>query len=767
MRLFDIEGYGEYVSIVRGGIDVMGPAKSTLALDRLKRGFGNLLNIASIHIATDSLQNVQGPRIFGERDPAVLLPTDSSGRSISKSIDTVAGVRFRFDLYVKPYEVDMYTERINYIESAFVDLNHAGSVIRRGIYGVDTFFQAGDEDRFLQPANRLLVLGAPPLGRCWGPAPPLEGMPGRGLLLAAPTNVTMPQGRPLPDGSGFRFYLQDALMREGVNNTLIKQVDVAARQGADSSALYEPHHVVVQLHPNGTANEPILDGADFPVQPIVYVADRHDRRIRLYDKAAYISARLDPVLWPDGSTNADGDLVELFGERVIELTYINDGRAFYTGLSVSVPVPQGLDIEFLFESDDPAFAALNVLPARSVMFVVEKTYRPPRVIEPRVPFSPIAIAAILVCVLGAMLLVSKYGLDIYRRRKQERHVVPAKEQMPALRDKRRGMAFAQDVSMKAHVRELSNGYKGFSQLQVSKVASPASVRVDAAGRIDAAELCGLPHATSGFVRATKEIGAAVAAGEVVSTAEALSSLGNEDQARAFEMLQAAFGKPIPVTALPKHMQILHEAGKLGMPNVMSDEEAMQQLSFEARRRQEAIRQAATSGRPKRKTWRASVVAGIQRLAGKDTSNHRPEEKEASAIKTATGLVEVGVIASPKPRAAQEYMRQAPARTAAERVHLASRKARRSISYAVASAGMHATAARLFPKEDSKAYLQGTSAEQELRIAMGAPRALETPPAVEGRDDGAGGDPTGQLMQAKPTVHMAPSDLAKAVGFIDQ
>jgi hypothetical protein len=554
------------------------------------------------------------------------------------------------------------------------------------------------------------------------------------------SNVTVPQGRALPDGTGVRLYLQDILMREGVNNTSVQQVDTAVEEGAPASSLYEPHHLVVQLHPNRTAEEPIIEGVDFPVQPVVYVADRHNRRIRLYDQTAYISVRLDQVLWPDGSMNAEGDTVELFGERSVELTYINDGRAYFRGLSVSAPVPEGLLVEFFFESDDPAMASIPVIPARSASFEVQAIYRPPKVEVERIPFPPAAVVAILIIVVGLMFVLSKHGLDCYRQRKQERHVVPAKEPASLASKKLAGLAFADDdEGMKAHVDELARGYVDSSGKAVAeRDADPGEAKA-------AFGSAGLPRTQSAVVRGAQRIGAGLIPDQIASSTQAVSKLGNEDQARAFEMLQAGFGKPIPVSALPQHMQVLHRAGQLDMKNVMTDEEAEQQLDFEARKRREALRKAASSNTLRKKSWRPSMFAGMNKLASQEIRQAEPEA--AAAQKTADGLVDVDVVSAPKPRSAQDYMKRAPARTPAETVHLASRVARRKASYAMAAVGMHETASRIFPVEESTAYLKGVSTEEAIKVqASSASRSLEPPPPA-----GAGAE---EPMQTKPTVHSA-------------
>ena len=703
VRLFNVPGNVQFSSIVRGGFDIRGKHKAALVDSVFKRALATFFDLTIPQVSTDSLTDVQGARSFGERSPNVTLLLDENGLEISKTTDTVDAARFRFELYVLPYEVELYEERVRWLEQAFMDVDAAGNTVRRGIQRADTLFQAGDADKFKDDAplssRRALTTG------------------GRSVLS---TNGTSGSGTLLPDTKGWRrLFLNDVLQREGINNTGVVNVDPAETAGAAASRLFVPHHLVIEQQPNRSEAEAIENSEEFPVQPIVYVADRHNRRIRLYQETAYIAVQLDEEKFPPGTPNELGEFTELFGDRIIELTYINDGKAFFSDLSISAPIPDGATLRFSFVSDDEAFQTLSIPVVESIELVVSRAYVPPKVVVPRVPFPPALVVAMCFITVVAVIGTAHFGLKWYRTRKQERHVVPSKAPPGMAKAGHGGLAFGDEEGMTGHVDELARGY--IDPEEAAKAAAAAAVRTDSSEGFD--QETGLRRSKSWYFRQAKDLGGQRAQDDVASTKAAVSRLGNADAARAFDLLEMEMGKPTAVSKLPEAMQRLHKHGMLNIPNIVEDEPD----------------QKGGAGRigSKRMSWRPSWFDGLSRIMSGSLSPKRSGAGEPDAKDAARGddgLAEVEVVsAGPEAAPAEAFMSRPAARTVGESLHMANRKFRRSSSVMASSLGLAGTAAKLFPKEETRAYLSGQSPEEVLQQQVAEEQARKR--AAGSEDDG--------------------------------
>lgn len=826
-RLFSITGQEHYATAVRGGFDVYGQTKAGLVMQVFTRALALFFDLPALNLATDSMLDLATPRTYGERSNDTDLRVGYTGELTSAVTDLVYATRYRFYLYCEPYEAELYHERVQNIESAYIDLDSRGNAIRRGVFGVETLFQAGDEDRFLneEPTLRRRDLGSQPAARnrdgpaagsaWWGPAPMQLRVGGRASAARRLTsqNATSPGGRPLPDGSGFRFYLNDLLQREGVNNTGIARAEDATWVGEEATRAFTPARIVIYQQPNKSTTRAIENNMYFPVQPIVAVHDRHDRRVRLFEETASILAQLDPDLYPPYTPDLNGRYVDLFGEQDIPLTYINSGKAFFYDLSISSPVPEGLELQFTFRSEDPKFEELNLAMVPSTWFVVQEFKVTPPVVIPRVPF-PAALAVLLIFgSVAALLAVSYFGLKWYRKRKQERHVVPAhgKHRSTTLAKKSR-IQFEDDEGMQAHVEELQAGYA-----DPTSVSPPRSEDGDSL-HAPTASVDGGGHRRESDTE--DEYHPAASLDTPLPPEEVLSALGNADAARAFDMLQLGMGKPTPASKLPETMRQLHAQGRLGIPHVYDDsgpqlgphpaicdtgEGAMQPRSTSRAEHKSAVhsqrpRLTVETNRPSMEVQREAAAqwTGQPRRAEDDSKagprtggqtrphlgwlaklgklnpfgsatvapireDQRPEPPSPSPT---TVSVRVPVFEGPRPRPAEAYMERPAARSASERRHLVNRSLRRQSSRLALRLGMPKAAARLFPKEDVHAIFEEDKATSQADSQGERPAAAEhdgRPPDEPGSCSGSESD---QPERAAPSASEHES-IMDAVGLDSQ
>ncbi|KAA0161764.1 hypothetical protein FNF28_04951 [Cafeteria roenbergensis] len=767
-RLFNVAGQEHFATAVRGGFDIYGQDKAALVMQVFVRALSLFFDLPMPNLATDSMVDLTVPRTYGERSNDTELRVGYTGQLMSATTDLVYATRFRFYLYCEPYEGELYHERVQNIENAYIDLDKRGNPIRRGVYGVDTLFQAGDEDKFLneEPTlrRRAAASNQAPAGSrrpmpgspWWGPPPARLRVGGRvsGSRMLTSRNVTAPLGRPLPDGSGSRFYLNDLLQREGVNNTGIVRVDDATWAGEKATRTFTPARIVIYQQPNKTSSRDIENNINFPVQPVVAVHDRHNRRVRLFEKPASIFCQLDPDLYPPYTPDLNGRYVDLFGEQDIPLTYINSGKAFFYDLSISSPVPEGLELQFTFRSTDPKFEDVNLPMVRSQWFVVEEFYVAPPVVVPRVPFPPALAVLLIFGSVAVLLAVSYFGLKWYRKRKQERHVVPAHgKHRTAAQKKQSRIQFEDGVGMQAHVEELQPGYVDPTSATPPQSDNGVSLHAPTASVV------------GGSRRVSDDLSVhqpATPPEPPLEPGAVLSTLGNADTSRAFDMLQLGMGKPTPASKLPATMQQLHAEGRLGIPHVYDDcgpaagaraalcdqgntshrlrgaaedgspGEATGQrpkLTVETNRpSMEIQREAATewAGRPRRVEvgatdsdeasgpsgpklgWLAKLGRRVP-LGG--TGPTRTPESPAPLSLTpssGSGSVRVPVFEGPRPRPAEAYMEKPAARSISERHHLASRSIRRHSARLALRLGLAKAAARLFPAEDVPAVFEAST-----------------------------------------------------------
>jgi hypothetical protein len=649
-RLYDTQAYSMYTSVVLGGVDLVGLSKQRLSLFHVRFALGQLLDLPMVNIASDSVTDVQGPPVYGEQGSNATWEARADGDTFNSIDFTVVAARYRFLLYVEPYEAELYRERAHFLGDAYVDFDLRGEALNRGVQGHATLHQAGDED----------------------------GLQDR-VLASSSSNVTA--GQPLPDGTGTRYFLTDLLAIQGMQCSQVVRVDPGEISATSTTTrLYIPHHLVIERPLNRSATEPIYDAVEFPVQPIVYVADRHNRRIREFRRQATIQARLDPTKYDASRPDQLGRYLQVFGDREVDLTYINGGRAYFRDISISDPVPEGIRVQFVFLSSDPNFASLRIQPIESHEFVVESLYRPPKVEPPRIPFPPALVVLFVVVTMGICVGVAYFGVKRFVRFRQERHLVPLRRSKAEQLDPEDIMTIKPNFhsgpprSTKKRVEIVDS--QAFDEPEVSSPQVHERPDSKAAPKPPKPRPAGL-HPV-----------------KVVPIDQTLGALGTADQERAFELVEMHLGQPVKLSHLPEYMQRAHRHNALGVPTVVDDTEGQ---------------------KPSRSSWISSLATVFRR--GSTTSTDQVVSQLRSVRIGPDGLPEVPVIAGPRKVEPNETMRVRPARTPLEVARLAGRGARRAASEAAAAVGMTSAAARLFPKEQTQAYLEGLDPEEVLRQKM--------------------------------------------------